>query len=435
MAEPILEEIGRTGLIQYGGYIYEETLPEWRGYFKTRTIKKMLCNAICGAILFSVEMLIRQVSFSVKPASDDNADKEAADFIEQCRQDMSISWPDLMAEILTMLPWGWSWFEECYKERRGDSPGVYQDSQGVERQLPQSKYNDGKIGWRKWAIRSQDSLLNWQFDDEGGIQALVQIPPPDFATRVIPIEKSLLFRTTVHKGNPEGESIFRRAYEAYYYMKNIARIEAIGVERDLAGLPVFWLPLDVMNGTTDTQTQAKEAYKAIGKSIRQDEQACLLLPLVYDSRGNKQYDFELAGTKGTRLFNTGEIIDRYKHDILITTLADFLILGASGGKGSYALSADKTEIFSVALGAWLDSICAVGNRNAIPRLLKLNGYKTSKVPTLEHGKVEALDLQSFGQFIANAAKAGIIFTDEQANYILKQVDDAFPEAQPVGVEG
>ncbi|MDT5061510.1 MAG: hypothetical protein QOH63_1969 [Acidobacteriota bacterium] len=428
MAEPIiLEEIGRTGLNQSGGYIYEDNTPEWKGLFKTRTIRRMLTNAICGAILFAVEMLIRQTEFTVKSASEENKDKEAADFIDSCHSDMSTAWPDLVAEILTMLPWGWSWFEECYKERRGDNPGTYKDSSGVEKQLPQSNFNDGKIGWRKWAIRSQESLLRWQFDDEGGISALVQLPPPDFKTRVIPIEKSLLFRTTVHKGNPEGESIFRRGYEAYYYMKNIARIEAIGIERDLAGIPELWVPPNIANPKTDDDRAAKAAWIKVGQNVRNDEQACLMFPLVYDNNHNKLYDFKLSGTNSRRLIDTSTVIDRYKHDLLITTLSDFLILGAgSSGRGSYALSADKTELFSTVIGAWMDSICGVVNRHAIPRLLKLNGYSTERVPTLEHGKIDQIDLASFGTFIVNAAQAGIVFTDEQVNYILQQVDDSFP---------
>jgi hypothetical protein len=427
----ILEEIGRTGLNQQSGYIYEDNTPEWKGLFKNRTIRRMLTNSTCGAILFSIEMLIRQVSFKVKPASDDNKDKEAASFIEGCRDDMSISWPDLTAEILTMLPWGWSWFEECYKERRGNSPGVYKDSLGVERSLPASKYNDGKIGWRKWAIRSQESLLTWKFDDEGGVQALNQLPPPDFVTRTIPIEKSLLFRTTVHKGNPEGESIFRRAWESYYYMTNIARIEAIGVERDLAGLPEFWLPSNIVNPTTDADRAANAAWKAVGRSIRNDEEACLLLPLVYDQNNNKLYDFKLSGTNGTRLFDTDKITQRYKHEILMTSLADFLMLGAQQ-VGSYALSADKTELFSVALKAWLDSICGVINRHAIPRLLRLNGYPTEKVPELVAGKVEQIDLKTMLALVSELGKLNLVLTDEQVNYILKLVDDGFPvkEVQP-----
>ena len=34
-----------------------------------------------------------------------------------------------------------------------------------------------------------------------------QQPPPDYQFRVIPIEKALLFRTTIRKNNPEGQAL------------------------------------------------------------------------------------------------------------------------------------------------------------------------------------------------------------------------------------
>jgi hypothetical protein len=419
----LLEEIGRTGLNQSSGYIYEEYQPEWKGYFKSRTIKRMLHNSTCGAILFAIDMLLRQVTFTAKPASDDNKDREAADFIEGCRNDMSTSWPDLISEIQSFLPWGWDYHEIVYKERRGDNPGVYKDGRGIERSLPISKFNDGKIGWRKWATRSQDSLDHWEFDDEGGVSALVQSPPPDYQTRTIPIDKALLFRTAVNKGNPEGESIFRRAWQSYYFLTHISRIEAIGIEREFTGFPVFWVPPNIINGTSDEDVRANAAFKNIGKNIKSDEEACLLMPLVYDQNGNKLYDFELAASKGQRLFDTDKPITRYKHEILMSSMADFLLLGAQQ-VGSYALSADKTEMFSVALTAYLDSMCGVINRHGIPRLLRLNSMPGQAV--LEHGKVEQIDLKTLLALVSELGKLNLVFNDEQVNYILKMIDDGFP---------
>ncbi|WP_155274431.1 hypothetical protein [Piscirickettsia salmonis] len=45
-----------------------------------------------------------------------------------------------------------------------------------------------------------------------------------------------MFRTTSRKGNPEGRSILRNAYQPWYYKKNLESIESIGIERNLVGL-------------------------------------------------------------------------------------------------------------------------------------------------------------------------------------------------------
>lgn len=138
----------------------------------------------------------------MESASSDPRDQEAADFLESCLGDMSQPWSDVISEILSFLVYGWSFHEIVYKRRDGDSPDP----------VRRSRYADGRIGWRKLPIRAQDSLLEWQFDEAGGLQAMVQSPPPSYERLVIPIDKALLFRTEVSRGNPEGRSILRNAY-------------------------------------------------------------------------------------------------------------------------------------------------------------------------------------------------------------------------------
>ena len=82
----------------------------------------------------------------------------------------------------------------------------------------------------------------WIFDTSGGVQGIVQLAPPYYQNVTLPIEKCLLFRTTTVKGNPEGRSMLRNAYRPWYMKKRIEEFEAIGVERDLAGLPVGKVP-------------------------------------------------------------------------------------------------------------------------------------------------------------------------------------------------
>ena len=71
---------------------------------------------------------------------------------------------------------------------------------------------------------------------------MIQNPPPDYLLRFIPDEKSLHFRTTIFKDDPEGRSILRPCYIDYYMVRNFRAIEGIGVERDLAGMPMLTAP-------------------------------------------------------------------------------------------------------------------------------------------------------------------------------------------------
>ena len=60
-------------------------------------------------------------------------------------------------------------------------------------------------------------------------------------------------------------------------------------------------------------------------------------------------------TGGRRQFDTNAIIERYDTRMAMTVLADFIFLGHQS-VGSFALSSDKTELFSMAIGAYLDII-------------------------------------------------------------------------------
>lgn len=410
---PDLAELGSTGLNQQGGQIFEEFLPQLQGLRSIRIFKEMAANdPVVGAILFAVDMLIRQVSWRVEPASAETKDQEAAEFLESVIGDMSSTWQDTLSEIVSMLVFGWSFHEIVYKRRQGDSRDPTR----------RSRFNDGRIGWRKLPIRSQDTLYQWEFDEGGGVQAMIQQGPSDFRLARIPIKKGLLFRTTSQKNNPEGRSVLRNAYRPWYFKKRIEEIEGIGIERDLAGLPVAWVPAQLLSPNATPEDQAVlNAIKQIVINVRRDEQEGVVFPLVYDDKGHKLYDFTLLSTGGRRQFDTDKIVARYDQRIAMTILADFILLGHEK-VGSFALSSSKTHLFSVALGAWLDSIAAVFNRHAIPRLFQLNGFTLERLPELKPGDIETPDLKELGEYIQRLAGTGMpLFPDDTLEAHLRQV--------------
>lgn len=392
-------EIGRSGLNHWGGEIREEFLKELKGKEGRKIIREMRDNSpIIGAILFAISMLIRQARPHVKPNPDkgESAGKADVDFVQSCFEDMSETWPDVASEIMTMIPYGWAWHETVYKRRGGPS----RDPQ------TNSRFSDGRIGWRKMPLRGQDTLKRWVIDDKGGVQGMVQqVKGQNEVT--IPIEKSLLFRTVYDKNNPEGRSMLRNAYRPWYFCKRIEEIEGIGIERDLAGLPVLQAPedLDLWNDADEAARRAKSEAEIIVRSIRRDEQEGVLLPFGWE--------LSLLASAGKRNFDTTQVVNRYQNVMAMTLLADFIILGHNNRYGSFALSSNKTHMFAVALGGWLDSIAAVFNRYAIPRLLEVNGLDVSAPPILEFDDIELPDLDELGNYIYRLSQSGFqIFPNE-----------------------
>lgn len=370
-------------------------------------------SPVVGASLFAIDMLMRQVQWHVEPADEtDPKAVEVAEFVNECRTDMSHTWEDFLSEVFSFVPYGWSYHEIVYKLRNGPTAPAAQAAS--------SKFADGKIGWRKIPIRAQSSRLEWMFDPHGGIRGMVQLSPPTFQRVELPIEKCLLFRPGAHKNNPEGQSSLRRAYRPWYFSKRIEEVEAIGVERDLAGLPVVEVPAEMAAAAAGSDmATAYAGFKKMVTNIRLDEQMGVVLPQAYDTNGNQLYKLSLLASGGARRIDTVPILQRYYSQIAMTVMADFLMLGHEK-VGSFALASSKTNLFSVALGAWLDAVAETINRYAIPRLLALNGIDPALAPTLCHADIETPDLAEVGDYVGKLVTAGMpLFPDRQVENTLR----------------
>jgi hypothetical protein len=412
-------ELGATGLWRTGGFVIDDILPQLRGRQSLTAYRDMAENdPVIGSIIFAIERIILQVDWRVDPHTDptgetpNGRDQEAADFVQECMDDMSHSWHELMIAITSFLVYGWSYFEIVYKQR-----------QGPEQKDPsrRSKFNDNKIGWRKIVMRAQDSLWQWQFDESGGIKAMVQRDPTTGRLNVIPIEKSLLFRTTSARGNPEGRSVLRSAFKAWYYKRRIEEFEAVGVERDLAGLPVGYVPAEWLAAdATPAEKSSLRAMEAIVRGVKRNETEGIVLPMFFDENGKQLVDFKLLNSGGSRQFNTDQIISRYNQQIAMTCLADFIMLGHES-VGSFALGASKVDLFMAAVESWIRLIAEVFNSHAIPRLMALNGFDTAHCPVLTYGQVTQVDLTELGQFLTSLTQSQLLTPDNNLEDFLREL--------------
>lgn len=423
-------QLGRSGLKQYGGFIFEDFLPQLRGKQAAEVYKEILENsALVGGILRLLDLSIRQVERFCEPFSEDAEDVERAERVEQGLDDMSDSWEDTLSEIATMLPYGYAPMELIYKKCGGwgDDPQT------------RSRYDDGLIMWRKIALRAQDTTFRWEFDADGGVRAMIQLPPPDYIMRTIPIEKLLLFRPRVEKGNPEGASVLRQAYFSWTIVKRLMEYEAIAGERHAVGIPVVEVPAQLLSANaTPAETSALNYYKKLVVNLRMDEQAGVVLPQVFDPETKQPVvKLSLLGEKAgsAATYDYDKIITRYETRIAMAMISDVAMLGHEKA-GSWALARDKRGMLQSAIGAWLDSIYGVLNRHALPRLFALNGWPMDRLCKFGHGAVEGQALDELANVVQKLAQAGMaLFPDDVLeNHIRAEV--GWPE-KPVndGVEG
>lgn len=411
-------EYGRSGLRHWGGFVFEEWLQQLQYGRQAAEVYREMGDQdpIIGAILYSIQMLMRRVTWWCEPH-----DSRGAKWFQEVMDDMEFSWEDTISEIISFLQYGYSYHEMCFKVR---------DGKQIYRPIS-STYTDGTIGLSKIPLRSQDSMWKWVFDGVGDIEGMIQNPPPDYELRYIPIEKALLFRTTIFKDNPEGRSILRNAYRSWWFIKNIQQIEAIGIERDLAGLPVLTPPegVDIWDAEDTSMAGMLQMAKNVVSSIRRDEQEGVVLPFGWT--------LELQASAGQRQFDTSEIITRYETRMATSVLADLVMMGQDK-VGSYALSVTKKDLFSASLGAYLDIISSIFNTRCIPALWELNGFK-DEMPKLCHSTVETIDLATLGTFLNQIGRVGapidwettLPFLNEQGGFPAAKEGHDF-EPRPVG---
>lgn len=390
--------VGAPGLPVWGGTVMSEWDRRLQGPKGAQTYREMSeGNATIGALLFAIEALVRSAGYRVEPADEDAQSGQEAEFVTTCFEDMDGAWGDTLSEILTLIPYGFSLFETVYKRRAGDTGDIQTES----------AYDDNRVGWARWSPRSQDTILRWQVEADGTVTAAYQTAPPTYREVAIPLNKCLHFRARSRRQNPEGLSLLRNAFEPYYYIKHLTRIEAIGIERDLAGLPMVRIPSEVIEaGGAPLAT-----YTKMASDLRKDEQAGVVLPSDVDENGNALYELSLLSTGGQRAIDTDQVIGRYERWILRAMLADFLTLG-DNAVGSYAQSVSRTDLFFTAVGAVLDGIADAINVQAIRPLMRMNGVPTERWPSFVFNELDTKDIKGFAETVALLAGAGAIDTQD-----------------------
>jgi hypothetical protein len=425
MLPAVMQEFGTTGLRRAGGQIAEDLLVELRGINGVRRFPDMYDNdPIAGGMIFAITKILGRLPWEI--TADEGTDPNIVAFVQSCFEDMDTPWSEILEDALSLCTYGWALMEMNLKIRGGENaPYAWQIS----------KFSDGKLGWRSFAIRSQDTLVQWNYSPEGKLLSMTQLDPDGGGIHTIPIKKALLFRTTSFKNNPEGRSLLRAAYRPWFYKKRIEDFEGIGIERDLAGLPVAYLPPGYFSPqATVDQKATLRTMQTLVSDIRQDANGGVVMPIHFNEHGEKDVYLELLTSTSRKTFDTNAIIVRKSNEMAQSILMDFVMLGNTG-VGSFSLGEAKIDLWTMAVEAIAKSISDTFNKNAIGSLLKWNNMTVSNPPKLTFGEVSNVDLNELGNFLKNAAAAGALVPDAELLKYVRQVAH-IPEPQAVpGFDG
>lgn len=418
---PSTVEIGVSGLRQFGGFVREEWHPNLQGTKAAKIYEEMRDNdAVVGAVLYSIEAFLRKMEWEVEPADDSDASKKEADFLKSCMDDMEGPWSDFVSDVLSFLVYGYSLHEIVYKLRVGPNetnPRYY------------SQFDDNRFGWRSLALRPQSTIYRWDIDNATGqINGAIQVPLTTGTQHeyYLPMDRCVLFRTRPYKNNPEGRSILRNAYRSWYLKKRLEEIEAIGIARDLNGLPVVQVPAQIMSNTASAAQRAtRSSMETLVSKIHRDEMEGIVMPSELEpgeSNIATGYKLTLLSTNGGKQLSADPVIRRYDARIAMSMAAEFIILGTEK-QGSFALGAEKSANFIRSLYWYGQTIADTMNKGPIKKLYDANNVPVANRAKICPGELDSPDLLSFGQFLQSVTTNGLLHPTPAVESRIREIGD------------
>ena len=308
-----LSEQGFNGLKVVAGIPYEECQRELAFPQSIQTFKKMAKDGTIAPALNLVEMMIARVPWEVKiPKGYEDELESKANFLRQNMNDMEHSWESFIRQCASFNRYGFSVHEKVYRKRL---------------RTEGSKYDDGLIGLKKLPIRSQDTIVGFEWTNQGrdlsGVWQAVNKPAglesgtyylqdTIYGDKVkIPRKKFMLFRNGLSKDSPLGESPLVGCYESWKYKKALEQVESSGIATDIHGFRVLYIPPRYMSAdATPEDAEVYNVYKNMMRNIHAGTQSSMILPQVLDENGNEFFKLDVVNTTGNKSYDTSKVIQR-----------------------------------------------------------------------------------------------------------------------------
>lgn len=362
-----------------------------------------------GAMLWCIYSIVGEIDWTYVPqvdgvdAPEDEEAKKYSDLATSMLYDMDQPFSDHIEDALTMIVSGFAPVEIVMKQRNGSD----------------SRFNDNFYGIRSLNLLDQTTIWDWKYNGTQ-LSELVQMGAPD--TGKIPLFKVLHYRTTSQYNNPRGRPLLKNAHRIWKLKKRAQDSEAIGIERDLCGLPIFEMPESEIDAQFEVDKQTgeptEEAKRAIAmvtaakkavSDMRFNKSGGLVhaSDTFYDDvngDSTKKYAFRIQTTGGQRAIDVRTTVRDYDHAMARVAMMQFLTLGQRSG-GSYGLSEDQSSMAVNSIVSLATKIVREWNQKTVPLVWTVNAWPDKYRPRLRHSEVNKNGIVQLGQFLGGLAKA------------------------------
>ena len=404
----------------------ESFVPELSGFRGLRQFQKMsITDDTVGAMLWAVETTLGQLGWSHEPRmngepSTDPQALEAAKFANTLLADMSHSYQEHTESASSMLWAGFFLAEINYKRRQGAK---------IDQNGNTSRFTDGLWGVANLSEINQLSVSGWNYANSRAIEVKRMGAGGEV---VIPLPKCVHYRIKGSEQTPAGRSLFTNAHRSWFLKSDLQDAEAIGIRRELCGLPMASVPKVDMDLAQSARAKRKQnlqptqdetladarisAMIAAATKMRFNETAGLVSPSdVYaDADGKpsnvRQYEFKIMTSGGQRAISPRDGIRDYDRSIARVAMMQFLHLG-DRSTGSYALSDNQSTLALRSIKALTGKNTSEWDQKVLPTIWALNAMDPTYLPGLQSTAITEDSLAAIGTFLEALSTAETLLED------------------------
>lgn len=364
-----------AGTVLLGGFSdefnndYEKELTGRAGML--RLWKMSRADATAGTMLRGIKNPIKSVQWKFEELGEDATEAEikVLDFLEWYWFKHYPSFTSLIIQILSMIEFGHSVFEVLWNDVTFENEVKLVPI--LEQRMQTSIEN----------IRSRAKYI--QFNNANG------------DLKDINFDELVFFIIDQYGEDLRGGSMLREAYKSYRFKTVCEGLLGIGIQRSATGIPSIKVPASM-----NTKSADYKAIKSMMKKIVESEKAFIIYP----------DNSELTILPHT--FNPANSLAVMKYtdqQMTMSILEQFIMLGQTGGGGSYSLGRDQSDMFLDGLQYIIDIISETFSKKIIAPMVEYNFVDIDPTKFVLKGfNLNKKASKEFAEIIGEFIKSGVL---------------------------
>ena len=401
---------GVGGFTVYGGFLQGgEVNAQLVGQQRWRNASDIMANfSIVAASIRYYFNLCAHPAWKCEPADDSDEAKKYAEFMESVLYEMDESWSRIIRRSALFKFHGFGFHEWTAKRRE----------------------EDDRIGIASVRPRPCHTIERWDLDDKAGLKGVWQRAPQTGQEIYLPRPKLVYLIDDMLSDSPDGLGWYRHLVEPTNRLKEYLRLEGVGYERDLSGIPVGRAPIGLINDMVKRGDLSKEEGDKLIRDMQQFVKLKSKQPetgiviesapyIIKTDTGEQatsvlQWGLDLLTGEQTSIDKLGDAIRRTAFDIALIMGTQSMLVGREGA-GSMALSKDQSQNLFLNVNSTLTDMAECYDRDLIGTIWALNGFPPEMRPTLKTEDASFRDVEQVARVLADMGNAGaILMPDDPA---------------------